>query len=502
MKGLSWIRALGCAAIVVATASCSDDNNVADGGATDGGLADGGTGDAGVTDGGTLPDGGTAATSRVRVLHASPDAPAIDLYPGGGTTPLITNLAYRQASAYLDVPSGTIRFDVRPAGAASSTTPVLTSPLLTLQPNESYTAIAAGLLAPPSGQQAAQGLRVVLLQDNFAAPAANQGRVRLFHATPDAPAVAVDLGHDGTFDVASLQPFAATESAGLPLAAGSPLQVALATTAPNKPVTSFSVPAITASSEQYWIVTGLLSAAPGSANGLVILPLTGAGAGAIIEQNPALLGLHAIGDAPAVDLFVDVSQVAAGLATGNLSSVISVAPGTYSIDLFPADASATRPAGTPVATLSTGALAAAQRKLLIAHGTLAANDGADVAGLVLEPALVPSATGGRFLFVNALPGVGAVSVVTVNNGSATPFGNVAYGQPSDASGAAFTTGAHPLAVRKAGSTSDLATFTLEATEKHVGVLVLFGTELEPRLAVIDTTAYPWTSKGLAPVAAP
>ena len=45
-----------------------------------------------------------AGTAKVRVLHASPDAPAVDVYADGAA--VLTNVAYGVISGYLEVPAG------------------------------------------------------------------------------------------------------------------------------------------------------------------------------------------------------------------------------------------------------------------------------------------------------------------------------------------------------------------------------------------------------------
>ena len=51
-------------------------------------------------------DAGTT-TTQLRVVHASPDAPAVDVYAKGVTTPLFTNVKYGQATGYIDVAEAT-----------------------------------------------------------------------------------------------------------------------------------------------------------------------------------------------------------------------------------------------------------------------------------------------------------------------------------------------------------------------------------------------------------
>lgn len=131
--------------------------------------------------------------TQVRVLHAAPDAPAVDIYAGSSTTPLISDLTYASAfpasGAYAVLPSGPITLAIRPAGAAASTSPVATVPL-TLAPQASITVAAEGLLAPgaahPFGLQA--------FADDVAPLAAGRSRLTVVHLAPTTPPVDVFSG--------------------------------------------------------------------------------------------------------------------------------------------------------------------------------------------------------------------------------------------------------------------------------------------------------------------
>lgn len=54
-------------------------------------------------------------TARIRVLHTSPDAPAVDIAVTGGDV-LIENLEFPNASDYLEVPAAAYDLEVRPTG--------------------------------------------------------------------------------------------------------------------------------------------------------------------------------------------------------------------------------------------------------------------------------------------------------------------------------------------------------------------------------------------------
>jgi hypothetical protein len=118
--------------------------------------------------------------ARVRVVHASPDAPAVDVYADGSK--VLTAVPYKGSSDYLQVPAGAHNFQVFGTGAnPASDEPVIDADA-TLAAGRDYTVVAVGKLAD---------IRPLVLEDNNAVPAAGKAHVRVVHASPDAPAVDV-----------------------------------------------------------------------------------------------------------------------------------------------------------------------------------------------------------------------------------------------------------------------------------------------------------------------
>ncbi|MCX9155320.1 DUF4397 domain-containing protein [Niveibacterium sp. 24ML] len=115
------------------------------------------------------------ATSQVRVMHASPDAPAVDVLVDGAAA--LTNVPFPADSGYLSLLSGTRNFKVNAAG--TSTTVIDVSPALAA--GKSYSVFAVGFLA---------GIEPLLLEDNRTV-VADKAKVRVIHGSPDAPAVDV-----------------------------------------------------------------------------------------------------------------------------------------------------------------------------------------------------------------------------------------------------------------------------------------------------------------------
>ncbi len=121
----------------------------------------------------------------INVVHASPDAPAVDVYLNG--TLALAGLEFGTASGFAPVPGGTYQVQVTAAGAALDTA-VIDVPALELVPARAYEIVAVGLLAE---------IEVAVFEaDVFAVegPATfGSSRLRVVHASPDAPAIDVTL---------------------------------------------------------------------------------------------------------------------------------------------------------------------------------------------------------------------------------------------------------------------------------------------------------------------
>jgi hypothetical protein len=118
---------------------------------------------------------------RVRIMHASPDTPAVDIFVNGQKA--IDALAFPEDTGYIELPAGTYNVEVYVSPSDGSGDPALQADL-TIAAGTDYTVLATGLLADGS-------LGLLPLQDNNATPAAGNAHVRLIHASADAPAVDV-----------------------------------------------------------------------------------------------------------------------------------------------------------------------------------------------------------------------------------------------------------------------------------------------------------------------
>jgi len=120
----------------------------------------------------------------LRVVHAVPDAPAVDVYVDGEL--VFENVSFGNESDYETVPTGTQNVTVTPAN--DSETVVFEEEL----DIENQTTVALGGELDEDGEDVR-----ALARDDDAEPADNESAVRLAHLAPDAPAVDVTVNETG-----------------------------------------------------------------------------------------------------------------------------------------------------------------------------------------------------------------------------------------------------------------------------------------------------------------
>jgi trimeric autotransporter adhesin len=108
--------------------------------------------------------------AKLRVVHASADAPAVDVLANNSPEPAVENLAFPSATGYLNLPAATYNFKVVPTGTL---TPAVINADVPLANGSSYTLLAVDTLA---------SIEPLLVNDNLRT-VATEARIRLLHAS-------------------------------------------------------------------------------------------------------------------------------------------------------------------------------------------------------------------------------------------------------------------------------------------------------------------------------
>ncbi len=122
------------------------------------------------------------SNSLVKVIHASPDAPGVDLLVDN--TIAGTNLTFPNNTGYLTVPSGTRNIKVNVTGTMTT----VIEANVNFMGNKNYSVFAVNSVS---------NIEPLLIEDDLTAPAQGKAHVRFIHLSPDAPAVDITLT-DGT----------------------------------------------------------------------------------------------------------------------------------------------------------------------------------------------------------------------------------------------------------------------------------------------------------------
>jgi uncharacterized protein (UPF0264 family) len=357
-----------------------------------------------------------APQAQVRVIHASPDAPAVDVYVD--SLRAVSNLAFGAATSFASVPAGTRNVRVFPAGADPETTNPVIAADLTLAPNGYYSVFAIGTLAQ---------IAPLAAMDDLSPTASGQARVRIAHASPDAPAV--DVAVQGGPVLFSNLPFGQISSY-LDVAAGTyTLEVRVAGTStvvltiPNyalEPGKAYTVAAI-----------GLAGGTPA----LTVLPLVNS-----TTPQAQVRVIHASPDAPAVDVYVDGVRAIQNLAFGAATPFTALPAGSRSVKVYAAGAD---PAISSPVINADLTLTANTYYSVFATGTLA-----EIAPLVTTDTLAPPASGqARVRVIHASPDAPAVDVAV--QGGPVLFSNLAFRQVAEY--IEVPAGTYNLEVRLAGT---------------------------------------------------
>jgi len=120
-----------------------------------------------------------SGSAMIRVLHGSPDAPAVDVFANGAKVAALSNLTFGHITNYVSVPGGT--YSIKVCATADNTVCPIGPVSLKFAAGKSYTIAASDLLAQ---------IKANVFTDS-ASPMDGKTQVRVVHLSADTPAVDV-----------------------------------------------------------------------------------------------------------------------------------------------------------------------------------------------------------------------------------------------------------------------------------------------------------------------
>lgn len=304
--------------------------------------------------------------ARIRLVHAAAGAPNVDVYFAGSEVAVITDLAYGGASDYLDMPAGSLAFEIRAAGTPAGDPPAYVG-AFEVEHESTVTAVAAGIL---DSADEANAFRVLPLVEEFEDPGEGNAAIRFVNAGADVTEISVDVDHDGaTPELSHVERFADSGAAGVPLQADAALQLGIITE--GEELTTFTSPALAEGGHVFLIAAGMRDDLPRQATGLGLLAVGPDGVIGMIRQNPIFYSLHASPDAGRFDVCIDGIARAVGQGFGEIAR-IQLPPGGYDLEYFSQGSECD---GEPANMQASGELVAGEQYLMVSAGEIVPENG-------------------------------------------------------------------------------------------------------------------------------
>jgi hypothetical protein len=276
------------------------------------------------------PTGTPPEFSQIRVVHAVPDAPAVDVLVDG--TAAIQNLDYAQGTGFAVVSAGSRSVEVR-ARTPGTTTRVIGPATLTLAANRQYTVLATGTVAT---------IAPLVLERPGTPVATGSARVQVVHAAPAAPRVSVFVTAPGAALAGSapLGTFAFRESLGPVEVPAGTYQIRVTAAGTTAPVL-YDSGDVTLAAGADLLVSAIERTGPG-ASPIKLAVTTADGTNAILHDRAtpaAVRVIHASPDAPAVNVVVNdnfAQPLVSNLAFPQFTPYVQVPAATYGVKVTPA----------------------------------------------------------------------------------------------------------------------------------------------------------------------
>jgi hypothetical protein len=393
-------------------------------------------------------------TASIRILHASPDAPNVDILVDSQV--VLSDVSYKQASEFLSVLAGTRNVKVNAAG--TSTTVIDAD--LTLAFNSLTTIIATNFLAQ---------IEPLVLPDENAPPSGNLLNIRVVHSAPSAPPVDVYVtapGADINAGTPTLSNVAFTGFSDFLEIPEGDYQIRVTLAGLKDPVFDSGTVTLDAGS----ILTVVAVEATGGASPISLVVLTNDPTTPFIEiadNRARLRAVHASPDAPNVDILVDNAIVASDVAFKGVLNYTDVSAGGRNIKV--------NVTGTATSVIDA--------TVPLAGGTdytvLAVNFAASIEPLLLDDnTTTPTPGNAKVRVVHASPDAPNVDVLVDD---AIVLTNVAFKEFSDY--LEVPAGARNLKVNATGTASTVIDVTPTLVDGNIYTVVALNTlaDIEPLL---------------------
>ena len=355
------------------------------------------------------------ADASVRILHASPDAPSVDINLNGSVA--VTDLDYGQATDTIVARPGALNVTVLGRLPGTSRPAVIGPANITLAAGGAYAVLAVNEVA---------AIEPLVVTRETSTVSASSVRLQVVHAAPAAPAVAVYVTAPGA-DLASSAPvgsFAFKGVLGAATIAAGDYQIRVTPSGASSPVL-YDSGTLTLAGGSDFLVVALESTGPASSPiKLLAVPRSGAALQLLDRSTPARVRvIHSSPDAPPVQVIANNNfgaPLVPSLSFPDATPFVDVPGATYNLKVTPVgnngliaiDADVTLAAGREYSAYAVGPLAT-------------------IAPLVLTDDRRRVATQARVRIVHASPSAGNVDLYVLAPGSAlesaTPaFTNVAF----------------------------------------------------------------------------
>lgn len=397
-------------------------------------------------------------TSELRVLHASPDAPKVDVLAGGEA--VLEGVDYKIGSGYLTVPAGTLTVAVDGILPGDDTATVIGPVDLDLESGTRYTVVAFGEVAD---------IEPLVVTVPVATVGSNETRVQVLHAAPAAPEADVFVVEPGTSDPTGLAPLGAfdqKETLGPVTVPAGEYRILVTLTGDTDVV--FDSGPVTLPGGADLLLTAVNNTATGDAP-ISLVAMDGSGSFEILDTNtPANIRVvHASPDAPAVDVVVNddfANPLVPALAFPETTGYVAPAPDDYNVKVVPA--------GTTNAVVDADlTLDAGESYTVIALGLASGTPSIEPLVLVDDPRRV--ATEARVRLVHASTLAGEVDIYVTEPGASLEASTPAFTAvpfKADTGYVSLPTGTYDVSVTPTGSTIP-AIGPIELTLQASGVYV-------------------------------